>query len=43
MKIRCARRADIPRVEICPGQRYREHDEKQNDPGNDEGGFCWHG
>ena len=43
MKIRCPWRANIPRVEIGPRQRHGEYCERQNDPGNNDGGFCGHG
>jgi hypothetical protein len=42
-KIRCTRRANIPRVEISPSQRHGEHCERDNNPGNGNSGFCWHG
>jgi len=43
VKIHCTRSAVIARVEIGPRQRHDEHGEHQNNSGNDDGGFCWHG
>jgi hypothetical protein len=28
---------------LSPGQGHGQHSERQNNAGNDDGGFCWHG
>src|ERR1019366_10757236 len=43
VKISCPWRANIPRVEIGPRQRHGEYCKYQNNPGNNDSGFRWHG
>ena len=43
VKIRRTRHANIPSVVLGPGHGHGQHSERQNNAGNDDGGFCWHG
>jgi len=43
VKISRTRHVNIPSVVLGPGQARGQHSERQNNPGNDDGGFSWHG
>ena len=43
LELRCPRCAGVARIEIGPRQHDGERGKHQDNPGNDDGGFCRHG
>jgi hypothetical protein len=43
VKIRRTWHANIPSVVLRPSHGRGQHGERENNAGNDDGGFCWHG